>query len=119
MVTALVPVDGPQRAFAAVKHAIQRARENDPPEIHWLPVQPVLARYLQAFVSRMSVKDYRLEAAQKAFRPACRLLSRENIPCAKHGFVGDVATVIANVQTSFAVTRLSWEHRATGSWRTG
>lgn len=95
MVTALVPVDGSARAFEAVKHAIRLVREKHSYDIHLLHVQPVLAWYLRAFVSRRSINTFRLDEAHTAFEPACQLLDQEGIPYTKHIFVGDVATVIA------------------------
>jgi len=95
MVTALVPVDGSQRALAAARHVIRLVQVQISFGIHLLSVQPLLSGYARAFVTRRAANNFRQDEAQKAFQPACELLNRAGIPYTKHIYISDAATVIA------------------------
>jgi nucleotide-binding universal stress UspA family protein len=92
----LIPVDGSERANAAVHEVIRQARAGMQPEIHLINVQPpAFAEESMVGLPVDKIDTYYYEQGEKALSGAQRLLRDAGIPFTAHRAVGAVAETIA------------------------
>jgi Ca2+-transporting ATPase len=90
----LLPVHGSRNCELAIRHVVRQFMNNTAMEVHLLNVQPALTSYITRFLSRKSVRDYHLDEAEKALRPARQLLDSFGVPYAVHTEIGERAECI-------------------------
>lgn len=97
----LVPYCDSPNAKLALRAAIGRARLDPSVEIHLLTVDPPLPRHIGRWLRSRERLDWHRERAERAARPARRLLERAGVRHSWHLEIGDAA-----VRISRAATRL-------------
>jgi nucleotide-binding universal stress UspA family protein len=92
----LIPVDGSERALAAVHEAMRQARAGAPPEVHLINVQaPAFAEETMVGLPAEKIDTYYYQQSEKALAGAEKLLRDAGIPFTAHRAVGPVAETIA------------------------
>jgi len=105
MLKILLPIDGSRNSIIAARHVAREFARNPVLEVHLLNVQPPLSWHVARFIGRKSREAYHADEAEKAMRPAIRVLEKSGVPCRVHTGVGDKAKVI--VETA---RRLECDH---------
>ena len=95
MLKVLVPVDGSRNSHFAVRHVINRFRNNAEMDIHLLNIQPPFSRHIASFASRKNIDAYHRDEAEKALRPIRQMLDQQVVPYTVHIEVGNKAKLIA------------------------
>jgi YjbE family integral membrane protein len=91
----LVPVDGSRNSEYALRHVVNEFMKNAAMEIHLLNVQPPLSRHIAQFLGRKTRDSFHHDEAEKALRPARKLVEKFGVPYSTHVLVGSKATAIA------------------------
>lgn len=105
MLKVLVPVDKSRNSQHAVRHVIAACAKSGAMEVHLLNVQAPFSKNIAQFVSRKSREDFHRDEAEKALRPARRMLDGAGVAHIDHLEVGRKAEVIAA-----AARRLDCDH---------
>lgn len=105
MLKILLPIDGSRNSIIAARHVAREFGRNPALEVHLLNVQPPFSWHVARFVGRRSREAYHADEAEKAMRPALRVLEKSGVPCQVHTGVGGKARVI--VETA---RRLGCDH---------
>jgi len=105
MLKILLPIDGSRNSIIAARHVAREFGRNPALEVHLLNVQPPFSWHVARFVGRRSREAYHADEAEKAMRPALRVLEKSGVPCQVHTGVGSKARVI--VETA---RRLGCDH---------
>ena len=95
MLKVLVPVDGSPNSQHAVRHVIKEFAKDRDMEVHLLNIQTPFSRHIAQFASRKNRAAYHRDEAEKALRPARRMLADAGVPCVAHIDVGGKAEIIA------------------------
>ncbi|HSN41195.1 MAG TPA: universal stress protein [Burkholderiales bacterium] len=102
----LVPVDGSGNSLKAVQHVVSQLMENPAMEVHLLHVRTPLSQHIARFVSRRDRASYHREEAEKALRPACRMLEKSGVPYSAHIELGDRAQIIDRMAKRLHASRI-------------
>jgi YjbE family integral membrane protein len=92
----LVPVDGSRNSQYSVRHVASEFLKNPALEIHVLNVQAPFSRHISLFSSKRNREAFHRDEAEKALKPARRLLESHGVPYAVHVEVGSKAESIAD-----------------------
>lgn len=93
----LVPVDGSERAQAAVKEAIRLAKAGGAREIHLLNVQAnIFSEPSRIYLDPANLDTYYYNESEKALAGAQALLSEAGVSFVVHRAVGSVAETIVD-----------------------
>ena len=93
----LVPVDGSRNSHFAVRHVINRFRNNAEMEIHLLNIQAPFSMHIASFASRQNRDAYHRDEAEKTLLPIRQMLDKQGVPYTVHIEVGDKASLIAEL----------------------
>jgi nucleotide-binding universal stress UspA family protein len=92
----LIPVDGSERALAAVRYVSGTlAPANTDLQIHLLNVQPPLPSAAATFIDTNVVRDFHRDEGTKALAGARQLLDKAGLRYESNTVVGEVAETIA------------------------
>ncbi len=112
----LVPVDGSQRALAALRFVIDRlAREAPGLEVHVLNVQPPLPAAVSSFVAREAIKGFHQEEGDKALAAARAALAASGLSHEAHVAIGDPPAAIADYAAEKACDLIVMTPRGLGA----
>ena len=126
MLKVLVPVDGSRNSHFAVRHVINRFRNNAEMNIHPLNIQPPFSRHIASFASRKNIDAYHRDEAEKALRPIRQMLDQQVVPYTVHIEVGNKVKLITETARHLhcdgrgdaGTTLFSYHHRETRYART-
>ncbi|MCX7176918.1 MAG: universal stress protein [Proteobacteria bacterium] len=79
MLKILVPVDNSRNSQHAVRHVITACAKSGETEVHLLNVQAPFSKNIAQFASRKSRDAFHRDEAEKALRPARRMLDAASI----------------------------------------
>jgi YjbE family integral membrane protein len=94
MLKVLVPVDGSRNSEFALRHVVDEFLKRPDMEIHLLNVQPPFSRHVSQFIGRKARDSFHQDEAEKALRPARRLVEKFGVPHSVHVKVGRKADAI-------------------------
>jgi nucleotide-binding universal stress UspA family protein len=99
----LIPVDGSERALAAVHEVIRQAQAGATHEVHVLNVQPpAFPEETMVGLPATQVDTYYYQQSEKALAGAQRALRDASVPFTVHRAVGPVAETIASLARELA-----------------
>jgi nucleotide-binding universal stress UspA family protein len=93
----LVPIDGSENALRALKHALARARESGPLQLHLLTVhpEPVVYGEIQVYVSRERMEELQTQHSLDIVQPAIAAAEAAGASYTSEILTGDTAPTIA------------------------